>query len=168
MELCRLCRQEKPACEFYVDRAKVGGRASICKSCSTSKCREWRRKNPDVAREIDRRKRKVNPQKYLSIVNKWRGKNKSLVSKWRRQNSARRRAVSRKATPKWSIRFFVDEAYELAKLRSKLTGIPWQVDHIVPLNSPIVCGLHSHTNIQVITEAENKKKKNRHWPDMPC
>jgi hypothetical protein len=41
------------------------------------------------------------------------------------------------------------------------------VDHIIPLKSDFVCGLHCHTNLRVITAEENKAKNNRYWPDMP-
>ena len=41
------------------------------------------------------------------------------------------------------------------------------VDHIVPLQSPLVCGLHVHDNLRVILAVDNASKANRHWPDMP-
>ena len=41
------------------------------------------------------------------------------------------------------------------------------VDHIVPLNSPIVCGLHNEFNLQIIPPATNYHKSNNYWPDMP-
>ena len=83
------------------------------------------------------------------------------------ESNSVKRALAKKATPSWSIRFFVEEAYRLAAMRSKMTGIQWVVDHIVPLKSAIVCGLHAHTNIQVIPGRVNATKGNRHWPDMP-
>jgi len=93
---------------------------------------------------------------------------------WKRGNSgavnegtARRFASKLSATPSWSNAFFVAEAYDLAKRRTLATGIPWQVDHIVPLRSKMVCGLHAHTNLAVIPKAENLAKGNRVWPDMP-
>jgi 5-methylcytosine-specific restriction endonuclease McrA len=43
-----------------------------------------------------------------------------------------------------------------------------EVDHIVPLKSPLVCGLHVEHNLQVIPATQNRRKHNRVWPDMPA
>lgn len=40
------------------------------------------------------------------------------------------------------------------------------VDHMVPLQARTCSGLHVHTNLQVISEAENKAKGWSIWPDM--
>lgn len=42
-----------------------------------------------------------------------------------------------------------------------------ELDHIVPLKSDFVCGLHWHGNIQLLSMSENRKKNNRYWPNMP-
>lgn len=62
--------------------------------------------------------------------------------------------------PVWANKFFIDEIYALARLRTELTGIEWQVDHIIPLRSKIVCGLHTEQNLQVIPAIENARKSN--------
>jgi hypothetical protein len=77
------------------------------------------------------------------------------------------RAKKRKATPVWANSFFIGEAYHLAKLRTKMLGFPWHVDHIVPLKSKRVCGLHVENNLRVIPSVENIRKGNHSWPNMP-
>jgi hypothetical protein len=62
---------------------------------------------------------------------------------------------------------FIKEANHLAQIRTRATGVLHEIDHVVPLRSKIVCGLHAETNIRVIPAFENRSKGNRHWPDMP-
>ena len=81
--------------------------------------------------------------------------------------AAKRRATKKSGTPLWINAFFIHEAYRLAKLRKEVMGIDWHVDHIVPIHSEIVCGLHVHNNLQVIPSINNYRKSNIYWPDMP-
>jgi hypothetical protein len=55
----------------------------------------------------------------------------------------------------------VREAHDLRKLRNKLTGIEWHVDHIVPLINSEVCGLHIWANLRVIPKILNLIKGNK-------
>jgi len=72
-----------------------------------------------------------------------------------------------KSTPSWANSVYVDDMYMLARLVSEFTGQQHHVDHIVPLQSNVVCGLHVEHNLQVIPGRDNQSKGNTRWPDMP-
>lgn len=75
--------------------------------------------------------------------------------------TAKRRAAKLRATPSWANAAAIKTIYEEAKRLSILTGIPHHVDHIIPLQGSLVCGLHVENNLQILTASENSRKKNR-------
>lgn len=104
-----------------------------------------------------------------------REQNRARLSAWKKAHpdrvnadTARRQLRLYQAYPAWADDELIGELYALARLRTQLTGIPWEVDHIVPLNSDLVCGLHWEGNLQVIPAAANLAKSNDWWPDMPA
>jgi hypothetical protein len=80
--------------------------------------------------------------------------------------TARRRALTLRATPEWAEQFFIDEAYRLARLRSQVFGFAWEVDHVIPLVNPLVCGLHVVENLRVVPRVINRSKGNRLVADL--
>jgi hypothetical protein len=83
-----------------------------------------------------------------------------------RAKDARNIAIAR-AYCEWSDTEEVIRIYIAASIMCDITGEKYVVDHVVPVNHPLVCGLHTHTNFQVITERENTMKSNLFWPQMP-
>ena len=79
---------------------------------------------------------------------------------------ARRRATKKQATPAWADIEAIREYYRAARAFRKY-GYDFHVDHIVPLKSPLVSGLHTEANLRLLPGAENRSKHNRFWPDMP-
>jgi hypothetical protein len=71
-----------------------------------------------------------------------------------REKSAYRRALKKQATPPWIDRKVLKEIY---------ANCPkgYHVDHIIPLESDDVCGLHVPANLQYLSAFENDSKGNR-------
>jgi hypothetical protein len=67
---------------------------------------------------------------------------------------AKRRARVLQAIPKWADILKIREIY-------KLCPKGYHVDHIVPLVSNVVCGLHCESNLQYLTAEENMQKSNK-------
>lgn len=76
---------------------------------------------------------------------------------------AKRNASKVNATPQWlnkSQRKDIANIYAESALITAKTGIKHEVDHIVPLRSKVVCGLHVAWNLQVIEGYKNRVKNN--------
>ena len=92
--------------------------------------------------------------------NAWKENNKTQVLA---DNKVRRRK-HREATPPWLTRkqkSEIRQLYQIAITMTQTTGEQYVVDHIVPLRSHEVCGLHVPWNLRVITQEENLKKSNK-------
>ena len=94
----------------------------------------------------------ANTLKYQLVKKQYRAKPEII----KRYNflSAKRRAMKFQATPKWA---------NLDKIKEIYLNCPkgFHVDHIIPLQSKKVCGLHVHNNLRIITAHQNQLKSNR-------
>ena len=96
--------------------------------------------------------------------------NKATMKQWRNNNigignyhSAKRHTAKLKRTPIWLTiedMEHVKQIYITAQELTELTGIPFHVDHIIPLRGEIVSGLHIPSNLQILPFYENLSKSN--------
>ena len=99
-------------------------------------------------------------EKLRAYRNAWKENNKLQV----RADTKARRRKHREATPKWLSRkqkSEIRQLYQIAITMTQTTGEQYVVDHIVPLRSEEICGLHVPWNLRVITQEENLKKSNK-------
>lgn len=78
------------------------------------------------------------------------------------KNPKERRAILlRLATPRWADQNKIVAIYMERERLSCETGIPHDVDHVIPIVSQLVCGLHCEFNLRVVPAHENRSKSNR-------
>lgn len=73
---------------------------------------------------------------------------------YQREYQASRDAMQQQRTPSWANKDAIKEIYNTCP-----KGM--HVDHIVPLNGELVCGLHVENNLQHLDAIENIKKNNK-------
>ena len=140
--------------------------------------KQWREKNREHKRLSNRAWELANPEKAKASKDKYAAANREKKNARQRQRAAlypeialahvrKRQAAKAQRTPPWFSAehlWMTKEAYALAKLREKVIGGKWHVDHVVPLRGKTVSGLHVPWNLQVIPAKLNAFKSNR-WQD---
>jgi len=188
---CTACGVEKGVDEYYKQKAGKYNVHAECKCCLseqrkayylankeavTKRVRAYQLFNKEVVAERRKSYRLSNKEDIAKQMKAYQLSNKEAIAEkkkaYRKANPhiinariAKRRATKKQATPAWADLEAIKEMYQLATIFNS-TGINLQVDHIVPLQSDKVCGLHCEANLQLLSASDNIKKGNRNWPDM--
>jgi hypothetical protein len=148
----RIKRREKTNA---IGRATYHANIDESRKKSNERAKQYLEKNRDVLRAKNRERMRLaykekysqDPGYFLEAGTRRRSHQKSKIPNW--ANISEIRLIYRKART----------------LRD--AGIECHVDHIVPLRSKLVCGLHVQNNLEIVDPFTNRSKGNRHWPDMP-
>ena len=116
--------------------------------------RRWRQTNPVRHRENCRKWRQVNRDIHHENCRRWQQANRGRC----RERDAARRTLKLQAYPSWVDRTEIARIYEACP-----PG--YHVDHEIPLNHPLVCGLHVPANLKPIPARENLSKRNSFNPE---
>ena len=170
---CAKCATTKPFSEFGKNAGRKDGLSVYCRPCT---------KNYMAGKTYDK-DRWATQREYESERNKaYRQANADRLNAVHREKSRRlraerpdvvnarnkmRKAAQRQAIPAWADMKQIRTLYSKAKELSAALGVELHVDHVVPLRSKLVCGLHTPDNLQLLASDLNHAKRNWTWPDMP-
>lgn len=192
-KVCSLCKTEKLKTEFSARKSRRDGLHWQCKPCKAGYDANYRAENAEHIAATSAKWRAENTEHLTAYWDAWYAENVEHKAaygvNYRAENTAHKAtydAARRKANPAkinasnqryqaskllaipgWTDHAVVDAIYLECTERARMLDMPHHVDHIIPLRSKLVCGLHTEHNLRVIPAAENNSKGNRHWPDMP-
>ncbi len=135
LKVCSHCNLVLEYSKFRKDSYTKDGLSTYCISCYKEYAKDYQQENKEVIMEY----------------HKWYyQENKHLFE----AKTAKRRASKLQAFPAWANQ---EEIKRIYKERPK----GYHVDHIVPLQSDLVCGLHCEFNLQYLSAEENLSKGNK-------
>lgn len=181
---CTKCGKVKPVADFPICRGRPRSR---CRPCHVDDARDYYERNREKRREyLQRHYREKNPDKRPQVAApehvrkarrraaraKWLKDNQEKMDAarqaWAKRNPHKQQARTRKyqaakrnAAVAWADQCAIDALYAEAVRLTEQTGVPHEVDHIVPLTSNIVCGLHCEANLRVVPRRVNRSKGNK-------
>lgn len=164
----------KPCPQFHiVKRLADGGQCSECHMATRrANMRKARLNRPDEIKarkkaEYSRNKvKRAIRVKAYSLANRSKLRDQSADYRKRKPEVHRaigsaRRARRRGATPPWvteAMKLEMKSIHQLAVSMTKEIGQRVDVDHIVPLDGKIVCGLHVPWNLRPLLHSENASR----------
>ncbi len=127
----------------------------------TTGSREWAKfKRNFIGPIMPRKIRKERREGHLAVALPGNGVSKLFMDQDDIRKTWDRRAVHRNACPAWADIEAIKHIYTTAKELTNSTGTKYEVDHVIPVKHPLVCGLHVENNLQIIPENENRVKSN--------
>lgn len=160
---CSKCGLVKLYLDFFKRKRSPDGHEAECKECRKQRNAKWFSENKERHHEMTRKWYQENREQHLEDSRaRYEADKAYALAKYYKRDLR-----TKQATPAWADKKAIAEAYQIAKRLEKYVGGKWEVDHIVPLQSDRVCGLHVEHNLQIMRPEHNRRKSNLYWHDMP-
>jgi len=166
---CTSCGVLKTHEAFHKRSASPDGLNASCKTC-----RSTARKGYQSQKDYNKYYREVHRESLAVAKREWDLNNREHIRAYKRLYrklepvkhshwDAKKKASRLKRTPSWLDKSQIEQIKVFYWLRDDLravTGMSYEVDHIVPLQGRNVCGLHVPWNLQILPADVNNKKSN--------
>ncbi|CAB4135014.1 HNHc domain containing protein [uncultured Caudovirales phage] len=173
---CKTCRVALSLDRYEKNKNEISIKAKIYRDSNKEKIKR------DKAIFYEKNKAKIlesqkfyihkNSEKISDFQKKYRdnfenkASRKNYISKYRIRRgyvitaaNAKSRYLETSALPPW----FEHEKVLLVYKKAQQYG--FDVDHVIPINSKNVCGLHCWSNLQLLDKSLNSKKGNHEYPN---
>lgn len=151
---CSTCKVEKTTDDFSRNKATCDGFEYRCKQCT----KEYALRNKEQIREYQKQYHIDNREYVCEQSKKWRYDNPEKVQEY----TSRRGRYLKDRKPVWASDTEIKRIYQLKRAWQERWGIELHVDHVIPLISNTVCGLHCEANLNIMTAQDNLTKGNRY------
>lgn len=157
--VCLDCSPRKcEKCNAQLTRHK----STYCKTCKPlhiiEKSKLWYTKNKAEKQAYDKIRQVTHKNSFKLASKKCRENNPAK----RKADFIKRKLLIAERTPSWANFKYMNIFYKIAKEEQLRTQRKVHVDHIVPINSKIVCGLHCEFNLQILFAEDNIRKSNHY------
>lgn len=181
MKVCIKCNTNHSLEFYYKSKSWSDGYNAVCKPCMklrgkvqrdkhkdrrNAETRVWKANNKDRVKAYNKEYKATHRDSINVATRLWVLNNREKYLVVKNACSASRRAKKKCATVEWADHKKIKEFYREALRLTLLTGIQHHVDHIYPLLSPLVCGLHCEANLQILPYYENLSKGNKLIEDI--
>lgn len=148
---CNKCHTEKPVAEFRKCRVNKDGLRHDCKVCQSKADKVYRQLNKERKLELSRAYTLRNKDKVLAKTRKYQAAKLNKMPNLPPEDLEK-----------------IKEIYAEARRITLETGVPHEVDHIVPLQGKEKQGLHEPSNLQIVPRSVNRRKSNKILQEPLC
>jgi hypothetical protein len=184
---CKRCDTTKPLELFSKHPKGKLGLNTYCKACEVKRAQAYKKamsperreqlreyqaqynkeywvKNQEKLKADNRAWREMNYEQHVEYMNEYYKKNRDKFAEYqveyKKANRGKVNSWVRMRNAQIKHRVFPEQKKAIAEFYDRCPK-GYHVDHIVPINHPLVSGLHVLANLQYLTASENSSKRNR-------
>ena len=169
MRVCQCCKCSKKASEFQLKfvYSKWRNEYEYRFSRYCLSCLDIKQKAAKIRYYLKNKEKKKEYQRTYNRTSEVYKRNRPAIRRIYSNLRNKRTKLARLRCSTKQDRQAIKQIYADCRAINLSSDVKYVVDHIIPLNSSEVCGLHVAWNLQIITEEANLAKSNSFISDWP-